>query len=135
MHEGQYREILALIHGIDNRVSEIREDAREARDAATRLTERFGAQDLPTKMAELRADLEKWVAASRSDLVNAMDKVTRETRAASEDHERRIADLERFKNRLEGASGVFGWMSKNAPWLIAILMAGLAAIGLKGKLP
>ncbi|MDB5448751.1 MAG: hypothetical protein JWQ97_4068 [Phenylobacterium sp.] len=135
LHEGHYREILALIRGLDGRVTEIREDAREARDAATRLTERFGAQDIPTKLAELRGDVEKGFAGARADLVNSMDKITRETRSGLDALETRVATLEGFKNRIEGAGGVFGWLSKNAPWLLAMLMTAAAAMGLKDKLP
>lgn len=43
----------------------------------------------------------------------------------------RIDALESVRDRQSGAMGVGAWMSKHAPWLVALLMAGLAGLGLK----
>lgn len=131
LHEGHYLEILALIRGLDGRVTEIREDAREARDAATRLTERLGAQDMPAKVAELRGIMDKGFSDARSDLVNAITRLTGEMRPELADHDARLSELETFRHRIEGARGAIGWVSKNAPWLVSLAMGFLAALGLK----
>lgn len=130
-----YREILARLQGVDDRIAETRADAREARDAVLRLTERVGAQDTPTKLAELKGEMEKGFQGARADLVNAMDKLTREVRHDLASHDARIKALEDFKSRIDGAGGVIGWIGKNAPWLLSVLFAGLAVVGFKDKLP
>jgi hypothetical protein len=142
IREGHYREILALIKGFDgqfkafdDRLKETRDDAREARDAAKVLTERFNAQDLPTKLAELAGYVEKGLGDGRSDLVNVSDKLTREMREGHEAHDKRIIALEAFRLKIEGATGIIGWLAKNAPWLLALSMTAVAAIGFKDKLP
>lgn len=45
--------------------------------------------------------------------------------------EQRVNDLEGVKDRHDGALSVGGWITKHAPWLVAVLMAGLAAIGFR----
>ena len=140
------REIIARFEGLDQRITETREDAREARDAATKLTERLASQDVPAQMAKLQSELAAGFIAHRSDLVNAADKITREFREADakiisdaklkgDGHDARIAALESFRQRIEGASGLVGWMAKNTSWLITVLFAVVAAVGLKEKLP
>jgi len=128
---GQYREIIARLEGQDRRLDEIREDAREGRDAAVRMAERYNAEGVPTKLAELRGQMEQGFQAARTDLVNSMDKATRENRETQHAIHRRLDDLERFKSRIEGAGGVFGWLAKNAPWLLTVVFAIAAAVGLK----
>jgi hypothetical protein len=120
---------------MSTRIDETRADAREARDAATKLTERVDAQAVPAKVAELRADLDKNFAIARSDLVNASDKITREMREGLAGHDTRIKQLEAFRSKVEGATGFLGWTSKNAPWLFALLAGIAATIGWKDKLP
>lgn len=133
--EALRREIIALFEGQDRRLTETREDAREARDAATKLTERLTSQDVPTKLAEMRGQMDAGFSASRADLQNVSDKITREFREKHAGHEVRIEALEAFRQRLEGASGLLGWLGKNTPWLITVIMAVAAAVGLKDKLP
>lgn len=43
----------------------------------------------------------------------------------------RIDALEATRDRQAGALSVGGWISKYAPWLVAIFMAGLAGLGIK----
>lgn len=131
---GDYRELLALIEALGVRVDETRDDAREARDAARALSERLGAQDIPSQLVELRGHVDAGFVAARTDLVNAMDKITREARTGHDDHETRLKALEAFRSRIEGAGGVVTWLSKNAPWLVAIGGFALAALGWKDKL-
>jgi len=140
--EGLVRELAARFDGLELRVTETRDDAREARDAATRLTERLGAQDTPAQLEKLRAEMTAGFVAARSDLVNATDKMTAEHRgkvhdleSKMEEHHKRLKALESFRDKALGAGGLFTWLSKNAPWLIALLFAIGAAIGFKDKLP
>jgi hypothetical protein len=135
MLDGRYMEILARLEGLAGRIDETREDAREARDAATKLTERVGAQDIPAKLAELKGQVEKGFSDARSDLVNTSDKITREMRDGHRDHGARLDALEAFRNKIEGAKGLMGWVAKNAPWLFAVSFAVAAAIGWKEKIP
>lgn len=130
-NQGQYREILARLEGQDRRLDEIREDAREGRDAAVRMAERYAAEGVPTKLAELRGQMEQGFQAARGDLVNSMDKTTREMREAQSSIHSRLDELERFKQRIEGAGGVFGWLAKNAPWLLTAVLAAAAAVGFR----
>jgi hypothetical protein len=141
MRAGDYREILALIHGLSGRIEavqdqtqEIHKDAREARDAVTKLTERVGAQDTPARLAELSGKVERGFIEARSDLVNTADKLTREMRGDFEILEKRLAALEQWKQRMDGATGLMGWISKNAPWLVGFALAAAAWV-FKDKLP
>jgi hypothetical protein len=140
--KGSYREILALIRGMDGRitetnarVTETRDDAREARDTARALRVATEAQAIPAEMAKLGAAIEKVGSDGRSDLVNTASKITTEMRDGLADLAARTAVLETFKSKVEGAGGVFGWFAKNMPWLIAICGAALAALGWSGKHP
>lgn len=140
--EGLVRELAARFDGLELRVTETRDDAREARDAATRLTERLGAQDTPAQLEKLRSEMTAGFVAARSDLVNATDRMTTEHRgkvhdleARLEAHHKRLESLEGFRNKALGAGGLFTWLSKNAPWLVALLFALAAAVGFKDKLP
>ena len=147
--DSQYREILALIRGLEtqidgvgDRVDEVRADAREARDAATRMTERLGAQDLPAKMAELAGHVEQGFAGQRSDLVNAIDRTNRKIEDVKNEWqgkhaglEGRVKTLEDMKSKIEGAGGALGWLGKNMPWLISLAAVVAAAVGFKDKIP
>ena len=42
-----------------------------------------------------------------------------------------VDGLKSLRDRQAGAMSVGGWISKYAPWLVAIFMAGLAGIGIK----
>ena len=45
----------------------------------------------------------------------------------------RVDGLEGVQDRQAGAMGVGTWITKHAPWLVALVMAGLAAVGWKGQ--
>lgn len=142
LDRGSYREILALIKGLEGsiasqgeRITETNKDAREARDAARALVAATEAQAIPSKLAELKGAIEQVAAASRSDLVNSANKITTEMRDGLHAHETRIEVLEAFMHKLEGAGGAFGWLSKNAPWLLSVMLGALAVFGLKDRLP
>lgn len=141
MRAGDYREILALIQGlngrldaVDDRLKETNDSAREARDVATKLAERVGAQDTPTRLAELSGKVERGFIEARSDLVNTATTITREMRGDFDRLDTRLKNLETWKAKVDGASGLVGWLGKNAPWLTAALIAGLTW-AFKDKLP
>ena len=46
---------------------------------------------------------------------------------------KRIDSLEAARGRQDGALGVGAWVTKYAPWLMAIVVSGLAAIGIRGQ--
>lgn len=139
--------LTATVTGLSQRVTETREDAREARDAATELTAHVHAQDTSGKLIELRAEMSAGFVGARSDLVNAVDKLTREHRdkfgevekrfEGVEDrigrNEARTMALESLRDQAKGAGVLFTWMSKNAPWLLLVAMSAAAALGWKGK--
>lgn len=127
---GQYREIMARLDGMTLRLTETRDDAREARDAATKLTERFDAQDIPRQIEALKGEMEKGFIAARTDLVNSSDKI----RTDVSGHEARLKALEDFRSKLEGGAGLFSWLAKHAPWLFTVAFAGAAAVGWKDKI-
>lgn len=131
----------ATLEGLGRRVDGVQSDAREARDAARDSLAQTKAQDLPAKLAEFRGHVESGFQASRSDLVNAMSKITTEARTKSEqqdgrlhEHDKRINDLEAFRDKLRGAGGLAGWLSRYAPWFITGLFAAMAAVGIKGQI-
>lgn len=133
--DGIYGEILARIAGIEGRVESVGGDAREARDGVLQLTAGLNAQGIPAKVAELDGKIDVVAQTARSDLVNATTQIKREVRDKHDALVKRVADLEAFRNRIDGASGLLGWIGKNTPWLVAVLLAGLAALGFKDKLP
>lgn len=45
----------------------------------------------------------------------------------------RVDGLEGVRDRQAGAMGVGAWVTKYAPWLMALIVSGLAAIGWKGN--
>jgi hypothetical protein len=44
----------------------------------------------------------------------------------------RIDDLEAQQDRSAGAESVWAWLSKNAAWLVALILAGIAGLAFKG---
>jgi len=130
----------AELKALNNRVDGVQSDARESRDAARDILAQTRAQDLPAKVAELRGHLDASSTAIRSDLVNAINKVTTEVRAKHDEHEvrfevneDRLDKLESFRDRLDGARGLVGWLAKNAPWLLTVIFAGAAVLGFKDE--
>lgn len=117
------------------RLDEIRADAREARDEAKALRSDLEARNLPVAVAELRKDMESGFAGARGDLVNAQDHIRRDITTRFADIEKRLAALERLKDRIEGAGNLGSWVVRHAPWLLAVVFAAAAALGWKDKLP
>lgn len=141
-NEALLREILTghaqlneKVTGLQGVVESVKTDAREARDAARESAAATKAQDLPAKIAELRGQVEKMASDSRSDLVNSIAKVTAEMRSGHGDHEGRIATLEAARNKFAGATGLMGWLGRNAPWMFTGIAAAAALFGLRDHQP
>lgn len=90
------------LHALAHDVREVRADVKEVREKVIRME----GEDLKAQLREVRADLRTALG--------------------------RVDNLEKRGDRQDGALSVGGWVSKYAPWLVAIFMAGLAGIGLKG---
>lgn len=138
-NEALLREILAgharldeKVDGLAGVVEGVKADAREARDAARESAAATKAQDIPAKFAELKGQVEKIASDSRVDLVNSISKVTAEFRLGHGDHEGRLKKLEDARSRFAGATGLVGWISHYAPWLLTAAISAAAWLGLKG---
>lgn len=123
------REILARFDGLSERVDAIGKDvdaigkdAREARDATIGLNARMGAENTQEQLAKIWARIEAADTEHRSDLLNAIARSGERTGVL----EARVVKIEEWKNRLEGANGLVGWLAKHAPWLATAAIAGLA---------
>lgn len=125
----------AELRALSGRVDGVQKDAREARDVARDNLAQTQAQDLPAKVAELRGHIEALDTARRADLLNAIEKLTRESRTGHDEHEKRLKALEAFQSRFDGATGLMGWVSKYAPWLLSAALGVLAMLGLRDKIP
>lgn len=136
--EGLLRDILrssaasvAELGDVKRRLDGTERAAQEARDMA-----RDGlAQNIPVQIAELRAYHDKVNTEMRSDMVNAIARVTSEMRGGLEDvrnelsaHDKRIATLEEFRSKMQGAGGVIGWLGQHAPWIFNIILGVMAAL-------
>lgn len=119
--------ILARLDAIDRGLIQVAADAREARDTARETKTQLDAQALPARIAELHGEMTKGFADARSDLVNSNAHLRTELDA----HDKRIASLEEWRAEGKGARGVLAWLTKHAPWLLSIILAGAAAVGLK----
>lgn len=118
-----HAEISAEVRGLAKRVDGVEQAAREARDAARDSAAATKAQDIPAQIEKLRGEVQKLTSEGRSDLVNAISRATEAMRKGHDDHEARIKGLEEAQSELKGATGVLGWISRNAPWLSTMLAA------------
>lgn len=123
--------LAAEVKGLSGRVDGVDKAAREARDAARDSAAATRAQDIPAEMEKLRGQVAMIASDGRSDLVNAVTKVTEEMRKGLSDHDGRIKRLEDARSRFDGATGLLGWLSRNAPWLLTALAAAAAFFGLR----
>jgi len=123
--------VLAKLEALTTTVASVGADAREARDATIELKAKVDGSDTSARLSAIEQKVATGFQDARSDLVNSMDKLTRETRENHNGLEGRVASLEAWRQRIEGANSLLGWLSKNAPWLITGAIAVLAL--LKGR--
>ncbi len=101
--------------------------AGDARDTAREVVTILREQDTAARLAEMRAEMIQQVAALRQDVVAANGSFRKEVEAL----EVRIKALEDARNQVVGVASFFSWLSRVAPWLIAILAACVAALEIK----
>jgi hypothetical protein len=124
-------EVMAKLEALTSRFDDVAKDAREGRDLARSIKDTLAAQDMPARLEALRGEMNSGFQGARADLVNAQGHIRQEIA----DHDKRIAALEQYRQRADGASGTVAWLMKHAPWLVAIAMSVAATVGLKDKLP
>lgn len=141
-NEALLREILTghakldeKVSGLAGAVEAVKADAREARDAARDSAAATKAQDIPAALEKLRGQVERSATDSRADLVNSISRVTSEMREGLSGHETRLQKLEAARSRFAGATGLLGWLSRHAPWLVTAGLALAAIFGLKVHQP
>lgn len=101
MHLHALRQISDSLSMTNSTMASLAADVKDVRERVTRME----GEDVKGDLRELKADM----------------------RAAC----KRIDDLETIRDRQAGVLSVGGWISKYAPWLVALVMAGLAGIGIK----
>lgn len=97
--------------------------ASDARDTAREVVTILREQDTAARLAEMRAEVTQSVAALRHDVVAANGTLRKDMDAL----ESRVAVLEAERNRVVGVAAFFSWLSRVAPWLLAVAAASLAA--------
>lgn len=128
----------ATVEGVETRVNDTRQDAREARDAAQKLTAQFNAQDMPAQLEKMRGEVQAGFVAARSDLVNASTKTANDIDKVDkriDGVDTRVKVLEGFHERNVGVGGFVDWFGRHAPWIIAAVMTLISIFGVKVKIP
>jgi hypothetical protein len=132
--------LTATVTGVSTRVTEVRDDAREARDTAQRLAAKLDGQEIPAQLERLHGEIAAGVSGLRSDMTNTYARLKADMLDADgklagrvDGHDMRLDKLEAWRTKLEGGASVFGWLSKNAPWLITVVAAIAVIFGLKAK--
>lgn len=110
--------VQAQLVALKDQMGLVGHDAREARDATIALKAQMGAENLGERITALKGDINAVETAYRSDLQTAIGAVRREHADTKTVHETRLAALEAWRNKADGATGLLGWLSRWAPWLI-----------------
>lgn len=111
-------------------------DAREARDLGNRIATRLEEQDIVGRLAEHRGEMRQVVAEIRNDVAAANTRLRRDLAdeaVARKDLEARIQALEDARNQVVGVATFFSWLSRVAPWLVAMIASAVAALQWKGE--
>jgi chromosome segregation ATPase len=111
----------------DRDFQSLKSDIRETRDTLRDLVTSGREQNLPVKLAEMRAEYHELDKDRRIDLINAMDKIRTEVK----DLTARMEALEDNQERVQGAAGVFKIVREYWPLLIGV---GALVITLSEKL-
>lgn len=146
--EGLVRQVLEnqaaskeTVKGMEKLLTEARQDARAAREGLAEIKAVLGEQNVPERVAEIRAEMKAQHVELRTDMVNTYNRL----QAAVADRgtaldvridglDKRVAALERLKEQATGAKSVLGWLLKHAPWLFAGIAAFLAGMGWEHKI-
>lgn len=127
----------AKLSGLSDRVTEVGKDAREARDGLNRIEATLLEQNVAERLAELRAEFKASYVELRADGINSYSRLRADVTAARKEiddrqavAESRIDALEKYRDQTDGARSLMGWLAKNAPWLLALLITSLGSLGL-----
>lgn len=141
--------IEAKQEGFDERLVELRADAREARDVARSLSATLAEHDVPGQLSEIRLGLKVIEKDFRTDLGNTYTQLKRDIAETEErlrhgmaDHDAkddrmfrevvaRVDKLESVKDQTDGAKGLMGFLTRIAPLLLSLGSGFLAALALK----
>lgn len=146
---GQVSGLRSTVEGIETRINDTRQDAREARDATQTLTAKLAGQDTPAQLEKIRGEMAAGFVAARADLINSaarynseLEKVDNRISSVDERLNKRVDEttsriktLENFHERNVGVSGFVDWLGKHAPWIIAMGLAISSILGFKAKIP
>lgn len=132
--------VSATLSGLADKVKEVGNDAREARDGLNRIEATLAEQDVAQKLAELRGEIKAVTLELRTDQINsytrlrnAMELARKEIDDRQSTAEARIDALEAHRDKDSGARSFAGWLVKHAPWLAALLMTALATLGIERR--
>lgn len=114
-----------------DRITAVGKDAREARDATIALNARLTAENTQEQIAKIWARIEASDSTYRSDLLNTSARIGERIGK----HEGRTADLEAWRQRIEGANGLVKFLSRYSPWLVTAAAAVYAYVHGGGKMP
>lgn len=95
-------------------LSNLATDVKDVRERVIKIE----AKDMDAKLAEYRAECRAACAEIKSDVKAVSVKVDA---------------LESARDRQTGMASVGSWFSRSMPWLIAVIAAGLAALGFKSE--
>lgn len=130
--------IIERLNGFEAYLEATARDARKACDATLTLTARLTAENTQVEIAKIWQRIETADAAHRADLQNSYARINEAAAARSRELEIdrdlwkvRVEALEDWRARIEGASGLVGWLAKHAPWLVTVAIAVLAVLKVK----
>lgn len=130
--------IMARLDGFEGYLENVARDTREARDETIKLTSRLTAENTQGELQKIWARIERQDVEHRADLANSyqrlaetMAKRAGEIEGAADALRAEVSDLQAWRNKLDGANGVVGWVVKHAPWLAALAVSGLALLRIK----
>lgn len=105
------RQISDALAATNRSLTTLTADMRDVRERVIKIE----AKDMDAKIAEYRAECRTTCAELRADI-----------KAATV----RIDSLEGSRDKHTGVMSVGAWLTKYAPWLVALILAGMAGVGL-----
>lgn len=129
---------MTRLDGFESYLDAVAKDAREGRDAALGLVQRLTAENTQQELQKIWARIEQSDAAHREDLRNSYARMAeaaatryKELEIDRDAWKKRVEQLEAWRNKIEGANGLLGWVAKHSPWLVTVAVAVLALLKVK----
>jgi uncharacterized protein YlxW (UPF0749 family) len=116
-------------------VEAVSKDAREARDLGRTTAAKLDEQNIVARLKEHQSDVSKQVEAMRTDFAAAYTKVRTDASDLEKRLEARLEVLEADRNKVVGIASFFSWLSRVAPWLVAVGAAVVAGANMKDRIP